>query len=46
MIPARPSPDKSDPEVRRKNRKFLLLALMVSIICAADLAAILWLVNE
>jgi len=46
MIPARPSPNKPDPEVRRKNRKFLLLALSVGLVCAAVLAAVLWLLNK
>ena len=46
MIPSRPSPDEPDPNVASKNRKFLLLALLVGLVCAAICGAILWLINR
>jgi len=46
MIPARPSPDEPDPNVTRKNRKFLLLALLVGLVCSAVFGAIQWLLNR
>jgi len=46
MIPARPSPDQPDPNVARKNRKFLLLALLVGLVSSAAFGAILWLTNR
>jgi hypothetical protein len=46
MIPARPSPDEPDPNVRRKNRKFFLLALLVGLVCSAGFGAVLGLLNR
>jgi hypothetical protein len=46
MIPARPSPDQPDPNVRRKNRRFLALALLVGVVSSAAFGAILWLLNR
>ncbi len=46
MIPARPSPDKPDPNVVRKNRKFFRLALLVGLVCSAIFGAALWLLNR
>jgi hypothetical protein len=46
MIPARASPDAPDPNVSRKNRKFLLLALVVGLVCSAVFGAIQWLLNK
>ena len=46
MIPARPSPDEPDPNVMRKNRKFLLLALLVGLICSLVFGTALWLINR
>jgi hypothetical protein len=46
MIPARPSPDEPDPNVATKNRKFLLLAMVVGLVCSAVLGVIQWLLNR
>lgn len=46
MIPARPSPDLPDPNVVRKNRKFLLLAVLVGLVFAAGLGVVLWVLNR
>lgn len=46
MIPARPSPDYPDPNVVRKNRKFMLLAVLVGLIFSAGLGCVLWLLNR
>ena len=46
MIPARPSPDKPDPNVVRKNRKFMLLALLIGLGCSAVFGVVLWLLNR
>jgi hypothetical protein len=46
MIPARPSPDEPDPNVQRKNRKFLLVAFVVGLVCSAVLGAALFLINR
>ena len=46
MIPARPSPDEPDPNVVRKNRKFLLVALVVGSVFSVGLGVTLWLLNR
>ena len=46
MIPARPDPDLPDPNVVRKNRKFLLLAVLVGLVFAAGLGVVLWVLNR
>jgi hypothetical protein len=46
MIPSRPSPDEPDPNVRRKNRKFLLMALLAGLVCSAVFGVIQWLLNR
>jgi hypothetical protein len=46
MIPARPSRDEPNLNVKRKNRKFLLLALLVGVVCSAVFGAIQWVLNR
>ena len=46
MIPSRPSPDEPDPNVTKKNRKFLLLALLVGLVCSGIFGATLWFLNR
>ena len=46
MIPARPSPSKPDPNVTVKNRKFLLIALVVGLVSSALFGLVLWLLNK
>jgi hypothetical protein len=46
MIPARPSPDEPDPNVATKNRKFLLLALLVGLLFSALFGAVQWFTNN
>jgi hypothetical protein len=46
MIPARPSPHEPDPNVIRKNRRFLLIALLVGLGCSVLLGAAMFLFNR